>query len=162
DIYSAPRIAADIDHALGSNYVTQDWADTNKSLFDALWLEKLAVSMAIMLIVIVAALNIIATLILLVMEKHRDIAILKTMGASARSVMAIFMMQGLLIGVVGTTLGGALGYIVCRILDRYQLIHVPVDVYQVSHLPFTVIASDLTLVLTSAVLVCFLATIYPS
>ena len=84
---------------------TQDWAEMNKSLFSALWLEKMAISITIGLIVMVAALNIVASLILLVMEKHRDIAILKTMGASARSVTAIFMLQGLIIGLVGTTVG---------------------------------------------------------
>ena len=87
----------------------QDWVDMNQSLFSALWLEKVAVSLAIGLIVMVAALNIVASLILLVMEKNRDIAILKTMGASAKSVTIIFMMQGLIIGVVGTAIGAAAG-----------------------------------------------------
>ena len=115
----------------------------NKPLFSALTLEKIAVSLAVGLIVMVAALNIVATLILLVMEKHRDIAILKTMGASARSVTAIFMVQGLLIGVVGTSVGAALGYGLSFIFDRYQLIRVPIDVYQVSYLPFTVLRARL-------------------
>ena len=91
--------------ALGREYLAEDWAAMNKSLFSALWLEKMAISLTIGLIVMVAALNIVASLILLVMEKNRDIAILKTMGASARSVTAIFMMQGLIIGLVGTTVG---------------------------------------------------------
>ena len=105
----------------------------NKSLFSALWLEKMAISLTIGLIVMVAALNIVASLILLVMEKHRDIAILKTMGASARSVTAIFMMQGLIIGVVGTTRRrGGRATRSSTVLDRYQLIRVPVDVYQMS------------------------------
>ena len=91
----------------------------------------------------VAALNIVATLILLVMEKHRDIAILKTMGTSARSVTVIFMLQGLLIGIVGTTAGATIGYVVCTVLDRYQLIRIPADVYQVSHLPFTILPDRL-------------------
>ena len=110
----------------------------------------------------VAALNIVASLILLVMEKHRDIAILKTMGASARSVTAIFMMQGLLIGIVGTAVGASAGFAVSYVLDRFQLIHVPVDVYQVSYVPFTVLPRDFALVVVAAVLVCFVATIYPS
>ena len=107
----------------------------NKSLFSALALEKIAVSLAIGLIVIVAALNIVASLILLVMEKHRDIAILKTMGASARSVMAIFVAQGLFIGLVGTTAGASVGLGLATVLDRYKLIRIPADVYQVSYLP---------------------------
>ena len=91
----------------------------------------------------VAALNIVASLILLVMEKHRDIAILKTMGASARSVTTIFMMQGLIIGVVGTTVGASAGFGAVDVLDRYQLIRMPVDVYQVSYVPFTRAAARL-------------------
>src|SRR3989454_923586 len=104
----------------------QDWAQMNKSLFSALRLEKIAVSLAIGLIVIVAALNIVTSLILLVMEKHRDIGILKTMGASARSVTLIFMAQGLIIGLVGTTVGATAGFAVSYVLDHYQLIKVPV------------------------------------
>jgi lipoprotein-releasing system permease protein len=134
----------------------------NQSLFSALTLEKMAISLTIGLIVMVAALNIVASLILLVMEKHRDIAILKTMGASARSVTAIFMLQGLIIGVIGTGVGGGLGYVAARILDRYRLIKVPLDVYQVSYMPFKLQPLDFTLVVFAAILICFLATIYPS
>jgi lipoprotein-releasing system permease protein len=110
----------------------------------------------------VAALNIVSSLILLVMEKNRDIAILKTMGAGARSVTAIFVMEGLIIGMAGTTVGAALGYTLSTVLDRYKLIRVPMDVYQVSHLPFTVLPRDFAFVVVAAVIVCFLATIYPS
>src|SRR6185295_5651406 len=118
DIYAAPRIAETIEERLGSQYVTQDWADMNKSLFSALGLEKMAISLTIGLIVMVAALNIVASLILLVMEKHRDIAILKTMGASARSITRIFMMQGLIIGVIGTAVGASAGYVLTQVLTR--------------------------------------------
>ena len=119
-------------------------------------------SLAIGLIVMVAALNIVASLILLVMEKSRDIAILKTMGASVRSVTIVFMLQGLIIGVVGTVSGALLGVTLSRVLDHFQLIHMPADVYQVSYLPFTVLALDFALVVSMAVLICFVATIYPS
>jgi lipoprotein-releasing system permease protein len=118
--------------------------------------------MAIGLIVMVAALNIVASLVLLVMEKHRDIAILKTMGASARSMTIIFMLQGLIIGLVGTLVGAVSGYLIARLADRYELIKVPIDVYQVSHMPFTVLPLDVALVVGVAVLICFVATIYPS
>jgi lipoprotein-releasing system permease protein len=148
--------------ALGPQYLTEDWAKTNRSLFDALWLERLAIALAIGLIIVVAALNIVASLILLVMEKHRDIAILKTMGASKRSVTAIFMMEGLIIGLVGTALGAALGYGLATVVDRYELIRVPADVYMVSHMPFTVIPTDMLLVVVMALFICFVATIYPS
>ena len=162
DIYRAGDIAKAIPAALGREYLTEDWAAMNKPLFSALWLEKMAISMTIGLIVMVAALNIVASLILLVMEKHRDIAILKTMGASARSVTAIFMIQGLIIGMVGTTVGASAGFAISYVLDRYKLIRVPVDVYQVSHVPFTVLPFDFALVVLAAVVVCFVATIYPS
>jgi lipoprotein-releasing system permease protein len=162
DIYAAPKIAEGIPSQLGSQYVTQDWADMNKSLFSALGLEKIAISLTIGLIVMVAALNIVASLILLVMEKHRDIGILKTMGAGARSVTAIFMMQGLIIGIVGTTVGASAGYVLSYVLTRYKLIRVPQDVYQVSYMPFRVMPLDFALVVTGAILVCFVATIYPS
>jgi lipoprotein-releasing system permease protein len=162
DIMRAPQIADTIPARLGDKYIKQDWADMQKSLFSALLLEKIAVSLAIGLIVVVAALNIVSSLILLVMEKNRDIAILKTMGAGARSVTAIFVMEGLIIGMVGTSVGAALGYTLSTVLDRYKLIRVPMDVYQVSHLPFTVLPRDFAFVVAAAVIVCFLATIYPS
>jgi lipoprotein-releasing system permease protein len=162
DIYRAPAIARQVSARLGDQYFTQDWAEMNRSLFSALTLEKIAVSLAIGLIVMVAALNIIASLILLVMEKHRDIAILKTMGASARSVTVVFLLQGLIIGIVGTAVGAAAGWGVSTVFDRYQLIRVPIDIYQVSHLPFTVLPLDFLVVVLVAVLVCFVATIYPS
>src|SRR5439155_26221799 len=141
-------------------YQANDWSFMNRSLFSALTLEKMAISVTIGLIVMVAALNIVASLILLVMEKNRDIAILKTMGASARSVTTIFMMQGLIIGLVGTAIGAAAGYAASFVLDRYKLIRVPVDVYQVSHVPFRVLPHEFALVVMCAVLVCFVATIY--
>jgi lipoprotein-releasing system permease protein len=112
--------------------------------------------------VFVGALNIISSLILLVRQKSRDIAILKTMGTSSRRVMAIFMLQGLVIGVIGTTIGGALGLALCYVLDKYKLIQIPMDVYQVSHVPFVVLPLDFAVVALSSIAICFLATIYPS
>jgi lipoprotein-releasing system permease protein len=162
DVWRAPQVARQVEAALGEAYTTQDWAEMNRTLFSALWLEKIAVSLAIGLIVMVAALNIIASLILLVMEKNRDIAILKTMGASARSVTVIFLLQGVIIGLIGTSVGVALGVSVARVMDRYELIRMPVDVYQVSHLPFKVLPADLALVIAAALVICFVATIYPS
>jgi lipoprotein-releasing system permease protein len=147
---------------MGKNWVAQDWADMNQSLFSALWLEKMAISITIGLIVMVAALNIIASLVLLVMEKSRDIAILKTMGTSSQRVMRIFMLQGLVIGIIGTVIGGIGGVSLCWLLTTYRLIHIPEDVYQVSYVPFIVQPLDLVAVLASAIVICFLATIYPS
>jgi lipoprotein-releasing system permease protein len=162
DVYAAPEITDDISQRLGKGWVAQDWADMNQSLFSALWLEKMAISITIGLIVMVAALNIIASLILLVMEKSRDIAILKTMGTSSRRVMTIFMLQGLIIGTVGTAVGGISGLALCWVLTTYKLIHIPADVYQVSYVPFIVQPLDFTVVILSAIVICFIATIYPS
>ena len=162
DIYNAPRIADDIPKRLGGAYVAQDWSDLNQSLFSALGIEKMAISITIGLIVIVAALNIVASLILLVMEKSRDIAILKTMGTAPKRVMTIFMLQGLIIGVTGTLVGGVGGLALCHILDKYRLIKIPADVYQVAYVPFVVLPRDFTIVIISAVIICFIATIYPS
>ena len=142
--------------------MTQDWADMNKSLFKALWLEKMAMSITIGLIMTVAAVNIVASLVLLVMEKNRDIAILKTMGTSRARIRRIFMLQGLIIGLAGTLSGTIAGCAIIYVLDRFKLIHVPIDVYQISYVPFTLLPLDLLVVVASAVLVCFLATIYPS
>ena len=125
-------------------------------------LEKIGMGIGIGLIVMVAALNIIASLILLVMEKTRDIAILKTMGASKRSIMLVFLLQGTIIGVIGTVIGAALGTVISEVLDRYRLISIPSDVYQVSYLPFKVLPEDLITVIIGAVVVCFVATLYPS
>jgi lipoprotein-releasing system permease protein len=162
DIWRASAVARSIPATLGDKYFTQDWSEMNRSLFSALWLEKIAISLTIGLIVMVAALNIVASLILLVMEKHRDIAILKTMGAGARSITAVFMAQGLIIGAVGTSVGATAGYVLAYVLDHYKLISVPVDVYQVSHVPFKVQHGDFALVIVAAIVVCFVATIYPS
>ena len=164
DIYAASAITASIPQVLGDEYVTQDWTTMNRPLFEALFLEKLAVSITIGLIVMVAALNIIASLVLLVMEKTPDIAILKTMGATSRSVMFIFMLQGLIIGCIGTAIGTAAGVGVSWVMNRYQLLRVPGmgEVYQISYVPFTLLPFDLAVVVIMAVLICFIATIYPS
>jgi lipoprotein-releasing system permease protein len=164
DIYAAPAVAAAIPETLGDRYVTQDWTTMNRPLFEALWLEKMAISITIGLIVMVAALNIVASLVLLVMEKNADIAILKTMGASARSIMYIFMLQGVIIGTIGTAVGGAAGVLISWVMNRYQLLRVPGmgEVYQISYVPFTLLPFEFAVVFALAILICFLATIYPS
>lgn len=162
NVYDAPRIADQIASDFGTDYVTQDWTDINQQLYSALLLEKIGMGIGIGLIVAVAALNIVASLILLVMEKTRDIAILKTMGASSKSITLIFLLQGTIIGVIGTILGAAGGATLSYVLDRYRLITIPSDVYQVSYLPFKLLPGDFAAVVIGAVLVCFLATLYPS
>jgi lipoprotein-releasing system permease protein len=162
DVYEAHAVAESIVAAHGAAYQVQDWAQMNQSLFSALQLEKMAVSITIGLIVMVAALNIVASLVLMVMEKSRDIAILKTMGATRRSITIVFMLQGTLIGLAGTVAGVALGLGLSFVLDRYKLVRIPTDVYQIAHVPFAVDALSVTVVALSALLICFLATIYPS
>jgi lipoprotein-releasing system permease protein len=162
DFYRVRDVEPRLMEALGEGYVITDWIETNESLFSALWLEKVAIGITIGLIVIVAALNIVATLVLMVMEKHKDIAILVSMGASRAAITRVFMLQGTLIGAVGTLVGGVLGWLACRILDHYKLIQVPVDVYQVSYVPFTLLGSDALSVVAGSILVCFLATLYPA
>ena len=154
DMFAAKR--------LGADYAAQDWADLNGALFSALWIEKMAISITIGLIVMVAALNIAASLVLLVMEKNRDIAILKTMGSSARSIRRIFMLQGLVIGLIGTVTGAIGGCTLIYFLDHYKMIHVPIDVYQISYVPFVLVPLDFAIVILAALAICFVATIYPS
>lgn len=162
DMYAAPAVADSISDRFGAEYLVQDWADMNSALFSALWIEKVAISIAIGLIVLVAALQIVASLVLLVMEKSRDIAILKTMGSPAKSIRRIFMLQGLVIGLVGTAAGAVLGGLLIYVLDRYKLIRVPIDVYQISYVPFVLQPLDVVVVIVAAVVICFVATIYPS
>jgi lipoprotein-releasing system permease protein len=162
DLFRAKDVAASVSATLGADYVAETWAEMNKSLFSALWLEKMGLSIAIGLIVMVAALNIVASLVLLVMEKSRDIAILKTMGSSSANIRRIFVLQGLIIGLVGTASGAGVGLVLIYVLDRFKLIHVPLDVYQISYMPFRLQAQDAVVVLLTAVLICLLATVYPS
>jgi lipoprotein-releasing system permease protein len=162
DIYTVRQISTEIRAALGDEYLASNWIDLNQSLFSALWLEKMAIGVTIGLIVMVAALNIVATLILMVMEKHKDIAILVSMGASRGAVTRIFMLQGTIIGAAGTAAGAVLGWAACRVLDHFRLLRVPVDVYQISYVPFTLLLGDAAVVVVGAVLICFLATVHPA
>ena len=162
DPMASRAVAEGIPDRLGPNYVTDDWSRLNAPLFGAMWMEKMGISIAVGLIVVVAALHIIASLVMLVMERSRDIAILKTMGASSRVIRRVFMLQGLIIGAVGTLGGAAAGYLVSTVMDRYRLLQLPMEIYQVSYVPFTVRAFDITVVVVVALVVCFVATVYPS
>ena len=162
DMFAVKEGVSEILAALGLGYVTRNWIEMNQSLFSALWIEKMAIGITIGLIVVVAALNIVATLVLMVMEKHKDIAILVSMGASRGAITRIFMLQGTIIGAVGTTVGGLAGWGACRILDRYQLIRIPEDVYQIAAVPFRLLPGDATVVIVAALLVCFVATLHPA
>lgn len=162
DLEAAPAIAAALRTRLGQSYVVVDWTEMNAGLYSALRLEKLAISFTIGLIVMVAALNIVGSLILLVMEKSRDIGILRTMGASASAIQWIFILQGATIGAVGVVTGAVLGVVVSWVCDAYQLFSLPGDVYQITQLHFRVEVVDVLVVVVGAWLVCLLATIYPA
>src|SRR3989304_6280480 len=136
--------------------------EINKNLFSALKLEKFGMFVILTLIIIVAAFNIIGTLIMMVMEKGRDIAILKSMGATDNSIMKIFIMEGLIIGIAGTIIGCLGGYFLCELLDTYHFIKLPSDVYQIDTLPVKMNLFDFLYISISAIAISFLATIYPS
>jgi lipoprotein-releasing system permease protein len=162
NLEDATAVSKTLSDKLGPGYQIQNWMELNKELYSALWLEKIGLSLTIGLIVVVAALNIVASLVLLVMEKSRDIAILRTMGAPAGAIRRIFVYQGLTIGLIGTLGGAVLGLATCIIADRYQLIRLPGEVYQITHLPFRVQPLDVTVVVLAAIGICLLATLYPS
>ncbi|MBI5558107.1 MAG: lipoprotein-releasing ABC transporter permease subunit [Deltaproteobacteria bacterium] len=162
DIYQAQDIATKIEEKLGQGFVAKDWMRMNQNLFSALKLEKTAMFIILTLIVLVAAFNIISTLTMVVMEKTKDIAILKSMGATSGNIMRIFVYEGLIIGCTGTALGVGGGLGLCKILSRYQFIKLPSDVYPMSTLPVKILPFDVTAIAIAAVFITFLATIYPS
>lgn len=162
DIFRAKELARAIQEKLKFPFWTRDWMAMNRNLFSALELEKLAMWIILGLVVLVAAFNIVSTLVMMTMEKNRDIAILKSMGATRKSIMAVFMAEGLIIGLMGTVIGFALGVNISLIFDHYHLIKLSGDVYYISYLPFKMRGLDLFLVGTVSVLISFLATIYPS
>jgi lipoprotein-releasing system permease protein len=170
DIYKADTIAKSIEKNLGFPYWARNWMEMNKNLFSALKLEKRVMFIILSLIVLVAAFNIITTLIMVVMEKSKDIAILKSMGATSKSIMKIFIIQGVTIGVVGTLLGCIGGLSVAFNLEKISVFIekifgfkiLPGDVYYLSQLPSQVNYSDVVIIVIGTVLICFLSTIYPS
>ena len=162
DIYQAPAVAEAIKKAAGQSYETNTWMEQNRSLFSALRLERLVTICTIGLIVLVAALNIFITLAMMVMEKNRDIALLRSMGAREKQVWAIFTLHGLSIGTLGTLLGLALGYGVSWFSDRYHLFHLQADVYSLAYVPFHARAWDGLWIALAAIAISFIATTYPA
>ena len=162
DIYKASTTRERLQEKLKFPYYAKDWMQMNRNLFSALKLEKFAMFIILVLIILVASFNIVSTLIMNVIEKSREIAILKAMGATNKGIMTIFMLQGLLIGIVGTIIGVSCGYLLNYVLDTYQIIKLPPDVYYLSHLPVKMKLFDFLVVSLSAVTISFLATIYPA
>jgi len=162
DLNLAPEVAKTIEKIAGPKYATTTWMERNRQLLNALKMEKAVTVVTIGLIELVAALNILITLVMMVMEKYRDIAVLMSMGARRDQIRRIFMLQGILIGVVGTTIGLAVGYALCYFADRYRWIRLDEQVYALSFVPFEPRWVDGVWVAAAAILVSFLATIYPA
>jgi lipoprotein-releasing system permease protein len=162
NIYDAPKIASRIDSVLGAPYWTRTWRDMYRNLFSALKLEKIAMFIILTFIVLVAAFNIIISLIMLVMEKSRDIAVLKSLGATSDRIMRIFVVQGMIVGATGTLLGAIAGLGGGALLAKYPFIELPEEIYTISTLPIAISTSDVLTICLVALTICFLATLYPS
>ena len=162
DLNRADRIANAIREELGPGTIAKDWMEMNRNLFAAFKLEKIGMFICVALIILVAALNIISALIMVVMEKAKDIAILKSMGATSGSIMKIFFLQGLIIALTGTVLGVLGGLGLCELLSRYQFIELPSNVYPMTTLPIKVLPLDVMIIACSSILISLSATLYPS
>lgn len=162
DAEQATVIGHALDERLGYPYSVESWITRNQALFSALQLEKIALGLIVFLIVVVAAFNIVSTLVMVVADRTKEIGILRTMGMTQKGILRVFVIQGVWIGVIGTTIGATLGVGVSWALDRYELIKIPGDVYFVDHLPATLDPFDISLIVVASIAVSFLATIYPS
>jgi len=162
DLDQAKVIGKQIVDRVGRDLDFTDWMTQNHAIFQALQLERLVMFITIGLIVLVAALNIVATLIMMVLEKTRDIAILMSMGATKDNIRRIFILQGVVIGVIGTAFGIIIGQVACYFADKYHLISLAPDVYTIAYVPFKAQPLDTAIVATVAILISFFATLYPS
>jgi lipoprotein-releasing system permease protein len=162
DIYKAPEVARAADKLVGPRLAATTWMEQNKHILSALNMEKAVTWVTIGLIVLVAALNILITLVMMVMEKYRDIAILVSMGARQAQIRRIFQFQGLLIGVIGASIGLVAGHVLCYLADKYRWIQVDEEVYALSYVPFDPRWLDSVWIAALAILISFLATLYPA
>ncbi len=162
ELNKADQIAAGIIEKIGPGFIAKDWMKMNQNLYAAFKLEKIGMFIAVALIILVAALNIISALVMVVMEKSKDIAILKSMGATSQAIMRIFFLQGLVIAISGTTLGVLGGLGICELLSRYKFIELPSNVYPMTTLPIKVLPLDVTIIAISSIIITLLATLYPS
>jgi lipoprotein-releasing system permease protein len=160
--WKATELAEEMREKLGYPYDAQSWAVTNSALFAALKLEKLAMGLILFLIVVVAAFNIVSTLVMVVVDRTREIGILKSMGMTNQRILHVFMLQGVWIGVIGTTAGTILGCLLSWILDTYEIIRIPPDVYFIDRLPVSLQPLDVVLIFLASIAVAFAATIYPA
>ncbi len=161
DVYKADRIASELENKLGGNYVAKNWMQNNANLFAALKLEKIAMGIVLTLIVLVGSFSIVATLVMLVMEKTKDIAVMMAMGATPKTIGRIFTLQGCIIGVLGTALGAILGLGINFLITKFP-IDLPPGVYSTNHVPVILQLSDFFLICGGAIFICCLATLYPA
>jgi len=162
DIYDARIISKQIQGILGMAFQARDWMDMNRNLFAALQMQKVALFIILIMIVFVAAFNIVSTLIMMVMEKQKEIAILKSIGVPNAGIMRIFIYEGLIIGVFGTLLGVLGGLFLSFVLERYKIISLDPNVYFLSSLPVKIVGTDLLVIALASIFLCFLATLYPA
>ena len=162
DETKATELGAQLGQRLGYPYSVQSWIERNRALFSALQLEKIALGVIVFLIVLVAAFNIVSTLVMVVSDRTREIGILRTMGMTEKGNMRVFMIQGVWIGVIGTAAGTTMGVAISWALERFELIKIPGDVYFVDHLPATMDPVTIALIVVASVLVSFGATVYPA
>jgi len=162
ELNRADQVGKRIVKKIGIGFIAKDWMMMNRNLFAAFKLEKIGMFICMALIILVAALNIISALVMVVMEKSKDIAILKSMGATSGSIMKIFFLQGTVIALTGTTLGVAGGLGLCELLSRYHFIELPSNVYPMTTLPIKVLPLDVTIIAVSSIIITLLATLYPS
>ncbi len=159
--FNVKSVKDSLKDVLNYPFYLRDWMEINKSLFSALKLEKTAMFIILTLIILVAAFNIASALIMMVMEKTKDIAVLKAMGATNKIIRRIFMLKGMIIGLLGTFIGTISGVVICFVLKRYDFIQLP-DAYPFSTLPVQLEYVDVLVIAVSAIIICFLSTIYPS
>ena len=162
DVYRADEITKELTDNIGNPFYARSWMDMNANLFAALKLEKIGMFILLIMVVLIGSFSIVATLVMLVMEKTRDIAVMLSMGATRKMIRRIFMYQGTIIGFVGTMLGYALGLTVGYLLKRYQFIKLPENVYTLDHLPIIITVPDVLIIGGAAMLLCFLSTLYPA
>jgi len=162
DIYAVKEIARRVREVAGPEYTTTDWQELNQPVFAALQIQRVIVVIVLTLMIFIAALNIITSLVMMVIEKTRDISILRAMGARSASIMRIFIWQGVLVGVIGTVLGLGTGVLLSWLADRYQWIRLPETVFSIAYAPFRPRVADAAIVAGIALGISFLATIYPA
>ncbi len=162
DIYKANSIKKNLEKIVGYEYWVLTWMDVNRNLFNALKLEKTVMFIILTLIIVVACFNIISTLIMVVMEKTKDIGILKTIGTTNGGIMKIFSLQGFIIGLAGTVLGALGGFALSYILKTYQFIKLPPDIYYIDRLPVKIELQDSLFIIIASILICLFSTLYPA